>query len=119
MMRKRQKLICMTLILLLSSCMLTTCNTTYERNQNTHYFKPIVIEAKSIPSSSVDSIDDPPLKSDVLTREKTSIQTRELPTLTAAHLLMASLAIGLFNLTLAIGYALIRLLHHSRLSFKK
>ena len=115
-MQKRQKLICMILILLLSSLVFTTCNMTYEQESNPHYFKPIVIEAKSIPSSSVD---DPPLKSDVLTRENPSTQTRELPTLTATHLLMASLAIGLFNLTLAIGYVLIRLLQKSRLSFKK
>lgn len=118
-MQKRQKLICMILILLLSSLVFTTCDMTYEQESDPHYFKPIVIEAKSIPSSSVDSIDDPPLKSDVLTRENPSTQTRELPTLTATHLLMASLAIGLFNLTLAIGYVLIRLLQKSRLSFKK
>ncbi len=84
-MQKRQKLICMILILLLSSLVFTTCNMTYEQESNPHYFKPIVIEAKSIPSSSVDSIDDPPLKSDVLTRENPSTQTRELPTLTATH----------------------------------
>ena len=112
-MRKRMKLIPVTITLLLLSFMLTSCDTTYEQDQTHHYFKPIVIEAKDTPSSSINLIEDAPLKSDVLPLVTPPIEKHGIALMSASHLLIGTLIIGLFNLSLAIGYAWFKLIRKS------
>lgn len=112
-MRKRMQLIPVTITLLLLSFMLTSCDTTYEKDQTHHYFKPIVIEAKDASSSSINLIEDAPLKSDTLPLVTPSIEKHEIALMATSHLLIGTLIIGLFNLSLAIGYAWFKLIRKS------
>lgn len=117
-MRKRMQLIPVTITLLLLSFMLTSCDTTYEKDQTHHYFKPIVIEAKDASSSSINLIEDAPLKSDTLPLVTPSIEKHEIALMATSHLLIGTLIIGLFNLSLAIGYASFKLIRKS-LTFRR